>query len=310
MKFQDFLAALLRRVGWFLFTAWAVFTLSFLLMRLSPGGPFMGERKLPEEIRRNLDEFYNLNSPLHIQYLTTLGNVARLEFGPSQRLKDFTVNEIIAQGLPVSFSLGVIALSLALVVGTTAGVISAVKRNSIYDFSFMGLATLGIAVPNFVLASLAIILFCFVIPLLPAAGWGSPQHIVLPALCLAAPYAAYIARLTRAGMLEVLNLDYVRTAYAKGLSSRTVIVKHALRGAILPVVSYIGPAAAGILTGSLVIERIFNVPGFGSHFIDAALQRDYTVAMGAVLVYTALLYGLNMLVDMSYSVIDPRVKLE
>jgi oligopeptide transport system permease protein len=189
-------------------------------------------------------------------------------------------------------------------------VISAVKRNTIYDFAFMGLATLGIAVPNFVLASLAIICFCFMIPVLPAAGWGSPQQIVLPACCLAAPYAAYIARLTRAGMLEVLNLDYVRTAYAKGLAPRTVIVKHALRGAILPVVSYIGPAAAGILTGSLVIERIFNVPGFGSHFIDAALQRDYTVAMGAVLVYTALLYGLNMLVDLSYSVIDPRVKLE
>jgi ABC-type dipeptide/oligopeptide/nickel transport system permease component len=310
MRPLDLLGVVLRRLGWFVFTAWAVFTLSFLLMRLSPGGPFMGERKLPEEIRRNLHEFYNLNAPLHVQYVTTLGNVARLEFGPSQRLKDFTVNEIIRQGLPVSFSLGIISLTLALIVGTTAGVISAVKRNTIYDFAFMGLATLGIAVPNFVLASLAIIAFCFTIPVLPAAGWGSPQQIILPACCLAAPYAAYIARLTRAGMLEVLNLDYVRTAYAKGLSPRTVIVKHALRGAILPVVSYIGPASAGILTGSLVIERIFNVPGFGSHFIDAALQRDYTVAMGAVLVYTALLYGLNMIVDMSYSVIDPRVKLE
>lgn len=310
MKFQDLLGVLLRRFGWFVFTVWAVYTLSFLLMKFSPGGPFMGERKLPEEIRRNLEEYYHLNEPLHVQYLTTLRNIVLLDFGPSQRLKDFTVNEIIVQGLPVSFSLGIIALSLALIVGTTAGVISAVNRNSVYDFAFMGLATLGIAVPNFVLASLAIILFCFVIPILPAAGWGSAQNILLPAACLAAPYAAYIARLTRAGMLEVLNLDYVRTAYAKGLAPRTVIVKHALRGAILPVVSYIGPAAAGILTGSLVIERIFNVPGFGSHFIDAALQRDYTVAMGAVLVYTALLYGLNMLVDLSYSVIDPRVKLE
>lgn len=311
MNVKEFLGALLRRFGWYVFTFWAVYTLSFLLMRLSPGGPFMGEKKLPEEIRRNLDEFYNLNAPLHVQYMTTLTNIAfRLNFGPAQRLKDYTVNEIIAEGLPVSFSLGVISLSLALLVGTTAGVISAVKRNSIYDFAFMGMATLGVAVPNFVLASLAIILFCFAIPILPAAGWGKISQVVLPACCLAAPYAAYIARLTRAGMLEVLNLDYVRTAYAKGLAPRTVIVRHALRGAILPVVSYIGPAAAGILTGSLVIERIFNVPGFGSHFIDAALQRDYPVAMGAVLVYTTLLYVMNVLVDMSYSVIDPRVKLE
>ncbi len=310
MRAKDLLGALLRRFGWFLFTFWAVYTLSFLLMRLSPGGPFMGEKKLPEEIRRNLDEFYNLNAPLHEQYITTLGNIVRLNFGPSARLKDYTVNEIIAEGVPVSFSLGIISLTLALIVGTTAGVVSAVNRNSVYDFAFMGLATLGVAVPNFVLASLSIILFCFAIPILPAAGWGRPSLIVLPACCLAAPYAAYIARLTRAGMLEVLNLDYVRTAYAKGLSTRTVIVKHALRGAILPVVSYIGPAAAGILTGSLVIERIFNVPGFGSHFIDAALQRDYPVAMGAVLVYTTLLYAMNALVDVSYSVIDPRVKLE
>ncbi|QDU26877.1 Dipeptide transport system permease protein DppB [Anatilimnocola aggregata] len=310
MSALELFGALLRRLGWFVVTFWAVFTLSFFLMRLSPGGPFMGEKKLPEEIRRNLDEFYNLNAPLHEQYLTTLGNVVLLNLGPSQKLKDYTVNEVIAEGFPVSMSLGVIALTLALIGGTIAGVVSAVKRNTIYDFGFMGLATLGIAIPNFVLASLAIIIFCFYLPILPAAGWGSPQQIILPAICLAAPYAAYIARLTRAGMLEVLNLDYVRTAYAKGLQPRTVIVKHALRGAILPVVSFIGPAAAGILTGSLVIERIFNVPGFGSHFIDAALQRDYPLAMGAVLVYTALLYVMNSLVDLSYSVIDPRVKLE
>lgn len=311
MKGWELLGALARRFGWFVFTFWAVYTLSFLLMKLSPGGPFMGEKKLPEEIRRNLDEFYNLNAPMHEQYVTTLAKIVfQLNFGPAQRLKDYTVNEIIAEGLPVSFSLGIISLTLALVIGTTAGVVSAVKRNSLYDYSFMGLATLGIAVPNFVLASLAIILFCFAIPILPAAGWGRANQVILPACCLAAPYAAYIARLTRAGMLEVLNLDYVRTAYAKGLAPRTVIVKHALRGAILPVVSYIGPAAAGILTGSLVIERIFNVPGFGSHFIDAALQRDFPVAMGAVLVYTTLLYVMNTLVDLSYSVIDPRVKLE
>jgi len=189
-------------------------------------------------------------------------------------------------------------------------VISAVKRNSIFDFSFMLMATVGIAVPNFVLASLAIILLVFWLQLVPAAGWGSVQQLFLPALCIAAPYAAYIARLTRAGMLEVLNLDYIRTAYAKGLAPRTVVVKHALRGGILPVVSYLGPATAGILTGSLVLERIFNIPGMGSHFIDAAIQRDYTLALGMVVVYTLLLLVMNTLVDLSYAIIDPRVKVE
>ena len=192
----------------------------------------------------------------------------------------------------------------------TAGVISAVKRNSIVDFSFMLMATVGIAVPNFVLASLAIILLVFWLQLVPAAGWGSVQQLFLPALCIAAPYAAYIARLTRAGMLEVLNLDYIRTAYAKGLAPRTVVVKHALCGGILPVVSYLGPATAGILTGSLVLERIFNIPGMGSHFIDAAIQRDYTLALGMVVVYTLLLLVMNTLVDLSYAIIDPRVKVE
>jgi ABC-type dipeptide/oligopeptide/nickel transport system permease component len=246
-----------------------------------------------------------------MQYVRHLVNaVVFFDFGPSMRMEDFTVNEVIAQGFPVSASLGVIALVLALLFGMTAGVISAVQRNTIFDFGFMLLATIGIAVPNFVLASLAIILIVFWLQLVPAAGWGSVQQLFLPAVCIAAPYAAYIARLTRAGMLEVLNLDYIRTAYAKGLAPRTVIVKHALRGAILPVVSYLGPATAGILTGSLVLEKIFNIPGMGSHFIDAAMQRDFTLAQGMVIVYTLLLLVMNTLVDLSYAVIDPRVKME
>jgi oligopeptide transport system permease protein len=189
-------------------------------------------------------------------------------------------------------------------------VISAVRRNTVWDVLMMGMATLGIAVPNFVLASLAVVLFVFVWPVFPAAGWGTLRQVLLPALCLGAPFAAYIARLTRAGMMEVLGLDYIRTAYAKGLSERRVVMRHALRGAILPVVSYLGPATAGILTGSLVLERIFFLPGLGSHFIEAALQRDYTLAMGMVLVYTLLLFVMNMLVDLSYSLIDPRVAVE
>jgi oligopeptide transport system permease protein len=174
----------------------------------------------------------------------------------------------------------------------------------------MAIATVGIAVPNFVLASLAVIVFVFIFSLFPAAGWGTLRQLVLPALCLAAPFAGYIARLTRSGMMEVLNRDYIRTAYAKGLSERRVVLRHALRGAILPVVSYLGPATAGILTGSLVLERIFVIPGMGSHFIEAALSKDYTLAMGTVLVYTFLLFLMNTLVDISYAIIDPRVKLK
>ncbi|HUE74054.1 MAG TPA: ABC transporter permease subunit [Pirellulaceae bacterium] len=300
-----------KRLGWMLLTLWVVYTFSFFLMRAVPGGPFASDKKVPPAIQRQLEARYHMDEPLPMQYVRHLTNAAVFfDFGPSMRMEDYTVNEVIAQGFPVSATLGIIALVLALLFGMTAGVISAVRRNTIFDFGFMLLATVGIAVPNFVLASLSIILIVFWLQLVPAAGWGSIQQALLPALCVAAPYAAYIARLTRAGMLEVLNLDYIRTAYAKGLAPRTVIVKHALRGAILPVVSYIGPATAGILTGSLVLERIFNVPGMGSFFIDAAMQRDYTLALGMVVVYTALLLVMNTLVDLSYAIIDPRVKME
>lgn len=306
----SFLSILLKKLGWMALTLWVVFTISWILMRVVPGGPFDAEKNVPAEIKRNIEARYRMDQPLHIQYLDQLARTVRFDLGPSFKLKDFTVNEVIAQGFPVSASLGIFAITFALALGLTAGVIAAVGRNSAYDVGFMSLATIGIAVPNFVLAGLAIILFVFQLQIFPAAGWGTLWQIVLPAMCLGAPYAAYIARLTRAGMLEVLNLDYVRTAYAKGLARRTVIVRHALRGAILPVVTYLGPATAGILTGSLVIERIFNLPGMGSHFIEAATQRDYTLAMGMVLVYTVLLYVLNTLVDLSYSIIDPRVKVE
>jgi ABC-type dipeptide/oligopeptide/nickel transport system permease component len=304
------LAILLKRLGWMAATLWIVFTLSWIIMRLTPGGPFDSEKRIPEEIKRNIEARYRLDQPWYVQYAENLGSAIRLDFGPSYRLKDFTVNEVIAQGFPVSASLGIFALTFAIVLGMTAGVIAAVRRNTPYDYAFMGLATLGIAVPNFVLAGIAIIVVVFWLKLLPAAGWGTLKQLVLPALCLGAPYAAYIARLTRASMLEVLSRDYIRTAYAKGLASRTVIVKHALRGAVAPVLTYLAPATAALLTGSLVIERIFNLPGMGSHFIEAATQRDWTLEMGVVLVYTFLLYVLNALVDLSYGIIDPRVKVE
>ena len=198
----------------------------------------------------------------------------------------------------------------ALLLGTTAGVFSAIRRHGTADVTLMSAATLGIAVPNFVLASLSIVVFVFIFQWFPAAGWGSLRQLLLPAICLGAPFAGYIARLTRTGLLEVLGLDYVRTAYAKGLSERQVITRHVLRGAMLPVVSYLGPASAGILTGSLVLERIFALPGMGSYFIEAALEGDYTLEMGVVLVYTSLMFVMNTIVDISYSIIDPRVELE
>ncbi|MCH2360288.1 MAG: ABC transporter permease subunit [Pirellulales bacterium] len=307
-------AFLLRRLGWAILTVWIVYTVTFFLMRSVPGGPFDGERQLPEEVERNLLEKYNLNDPVHIQYFNGIRDIVANpigeKFGPSIRLADYNVDEVIAQGFPVSASLGIFAMVFALLLGMTSGVISAIKRNSALDVGFMAAATLGISVPSFVLASVAVIVFVFWIPIFPAAGWGQLSQILLPALCLGAPFAGYIARLTRTGMLEVLGQDYIRTAYAKGLATRRVVVRHALRGAILPVVSYLGPAVAGILTGSLIVERIFYLPGMGSHFIEAALQRDYPLAMGMVLVYTCLLYVMNTLVDISYGVIDPRVKVE
>jgi len=300
----------IRRAVWIVTTLWVVYTLSFILMRLVPGGPFDEERNVPAEIKHNIEARYRLDQPMYVQYGEHLWLLVRHgDFGLSYKLGDYSVNGVIAEGFPVSVSLGIFALVFALTLGTTAGVVSAVRRHSLLDNSLMGAATLGIAVPNFVLASLAIVLFVFQLKLLPAAGWGSLRQLFLPAVCLGAPYAAYIARLTRTGMLEVLGRDFIRTAFAKGLSERRVIVRHALRGALVPVVSYLGPATAGILTGSLVLENIFAIPGMGSHFIEAALQRDYTMAMGMVMVYTFLLLMMNTFVDLSYAVLDPRVSI-
>jgi oligopeptide transport system permease protein len=290
-------------------TLWLVYTATFFMMRAVPGGPFASEKNLPEAVKRNIEARYQLDQPWYRQYATHLGKTLRGDLGPSYKLEDYTVNEVIAQGFPVSASLGIFALVCATTIGMTAGVVSAVARHTPWDYGFMALATVGIAVPNFVLASLGVIAFVFMLNLFPAAGWGSLGQLILPALCLAAPFAGYIARLTRTGMLEVLGLDYIRTAHAKGLAPRHVIVRHALRGAILPVVSYLGPATAGILSGSLVLERIFAIPGMGSHFIEAATQRDYTLAMGMVLVYSVLLLFMNTLVDVSYAILDPRVKI-
>ncbi len=299
-----------RRLIAMIFTLWIVFTVSFLLMRAVPGGPYSGDRNLPPEIEENIKRRYRLDLPLREQYLIELANAARGNLGLSIRLHDFNVNQVIAQGLPISAALGILALAFAITLGLTAGVVSALYRGTAADFLLMSLATVGIAVPSFVIASFAIMLFVFIFPIFPAGGWGTLRQLVLPAICLGALYAAEIARIARTGMLDAMSQDYIRTARAKGLSELTVALRHALPGAMLPVVSFLGPATAGILTGSVVIEKIFAIPGLGWHFVQAALQRDYTLAMGLVLLYTLLLYTMNLLVDLSYGLLDPRIELK
>ena len=306
----SFLFALAKRMVWNVFVLWVIFTASFALMRAMPGSPLSRERSLPPAIERAMQAKYGLDRPIHEQYLGMLADYARLDFRISNRLVDYHVNEIVRASLPISLSLGIVAMFFALALGMTAGIVSAIRRKSWLDRGSMALALLGISIPSFVLASLSIILFCFLIPIFPVAGWGTPMQMILPALCLAAPYAGYIARLTRTGLMETLNLDYVRTAKAKGLRERTVILKHAMRGAITPVVSFLGPAAAGILTGSVVIEKIFYIPGLGNHFIEAVMMRDYNMSMACVVIYAVVLLAANTLVDLAYSLIDPRVKFE
>lgn len=298
------------RLLWMLLTLWVVFTISFFLMRSVPGGPFSSDRRLEPEIEQNMLRRYHLDEPLTQQYVRELGNYIRCDFGFPFKLQDYTVNGVIAEGLPISAALGILALAFALSLGLVAGITSAVRRGSLADVTLMSLATVGIAVPNFVVAGVSILLFVFLIPIFPAGGWGSFDQLILPALCLGAPHAADVARITRTSMLDVLSQDHIRTARAKGLSPARVIWGHALPGALLPVVSYLGPATAYVLTGSLVIEQIFAIPGLGSHFVEAALQRDYTLALGCVMLYTVILFLMNMLVDLSYAILDPRVELE
>lgn len=282
---------------------------AFLFMRTAPGGPFDQERALPAQIEASLRAQYHLDEPLLEQFGRYLGDIVRGDLGPSFRYRNRSVNEIIAQSAPVSLTLGVVAMAFALVLGIAAGVVSAVREHTWVDHTAMAVAMAGICIPNFVLGPLLILVFVFSFKLLPPAGWGALEHLILPALTLGAIRAATIARLTRGGMLEALEQDFVRTARAKGLAEQVVALRHALKVAILPVVSYLGPAMAATLTGSVVVERIFLVPGLGTFFVQSALNRDYTVAMGAVLFYSTLLIFLNLAVDIAYTRLDPRVEL-
>jgi oligopeptide transport system permease protein len=298
---------LLVRLAWCVAILLLVVSGSFFLVRLVPGGPFDQEKVTDPAIRANLLAAYDMDAPLGEQYLHYLGGVVRGDFGPSLRYRDHSVNEILAESLPISALLGACALVVALGVGLPAGALAAARRGSWIDTAVMGASTLGLALPSFVIAGLLVLLFAFHWRLFPVAGYGSPAQLVLPAIALGLPFAASIARLFRAGLLEVLGEDWVRTARAKGLSPRAVLWEHATRVALLPVVSFLGPAIAGILSGSLVVERIFAIAGMGSHFVESAFNADYNLALGVVIVYTALVTLLNLLVDLAYGLLDPRI---
>jgi oligopeptide transport system permease protein len=286
-------------------------TIAFFLIRVAPGGPFDTEKPLPQEIRANLDAKYHLDEPLLQQYFRYMGQIVMLDFGPSYQYKDWTVNQLIAQGFPVSLAIGGTAMLLAFVVGTLIGVIAALRQNSAVDYSIMGVAMMGISIPNFVVAPLLILFLAVYAGWLPAGGWEwSFRHMLLPVITLALPVIAYIARLTRGSMIEVLHSNYIRTARAKGLPERIVLGRHAVRPALLPVISYMGPATAGLITGSVVIERIYSIPGLGSYFVQGALNRDYTLVMGVVIFYGVIIVLMNFIVDMLYAWLNPKIRFD
>jgi oligopeptide transport system permease protein len=290
-------------------TLLVLLALSFALIRVAPGGPFDTEKTIPPEIQERLNETYHLDEPLWQQFGRYLGDLLPGDFGPSFQYKDYTVSELIAAGFPVSLQLGGLAMLLALLVGISIGTLAALKQNSRTDHVVMGAAMTGISIPNFVLAPLLVLLFAVTLRWLPAGGLGDWRNLVLPVISLALPQIAYIARLTRGSMIEVLRSDFIRTARAQGLPTLEIILGHALKPALVPIVSYLGPATAGIITGSVVIEQIFGVPGLGRYFVQGALNRDYTLVMGIVVFYGVLIIILNFLVDLAYRWLDPRVKL-
>jgi len=312
------MAYALRRLLGAIPTLFVIVTLAFFMMRFAPGGPFDSERRLPPEVERNVKAAYNLDKPLTQQYLIYLGKLAHGDLGPSYKNKDFTVAQLIGIGLPVSARLGLSAMALALLLGTALGVSAALKQNHWQDYSVMGVAMLGITIPTFVTAPLLTLVFgIYGISLfgheltLPVGGWngGAWRNMILPVTVLALPQIAIVARLMRGSMIEVLRANYIRTARAKGLPVLRIVLNHALRAAALPLVSYLGPALAAILTGSLVVEQIFGLPGIGRYFVQGALNRDYTLVMGVVICYAALVIFLNFLADLAYSILDPRVRL-
>lgn len=300
---------LLNRLLISLLTFWVIVTVVFFMVRAAPGGPFDGERRLPPEVEANLMAAYNLDQPLALQYLDYLTMLASGDLGPSFKQKDFSVNELIAAGLPVSLGVGLAALAIAIVLGVAIGTRAGLSPGSILDSTLMGIANLGLALPSIVLAPLAVLCFAVWLGWLPAGGVGSPSHFILPPLALALPFVAAIARLTRGSVAETLLEPHITTARAKGLPGRRIVFRHILPIALLPVLSFLGPASAALLTGSVVIEQVFELPGIGRYFVQAALNRDYTLVMGVVVIYAAFILIFNLLVDLCYARLDPRIRL-
>lgn len=291
-------------------TLWVIVTLTFVLMHVIPGDPFSQEgKRYPEPILKNLRAKYHLDEPLVMQYLLYLKNLLMLDLGPSIKSDVRTVNDVIRDGFPVSFQLGLLAVLMALFFGIVLGVLAALKHNSLIDNASIALAVIGISIPSFVLAPLLQKYFALNWKLFPVAQWGTLKHMILPAFALSLGPLAVITRFTRSSMLDVLGQDYMRTARAKGLSAFTVIVRHALRNALMPVVTYLGPLLAGILTGTFVIEKIFAIPGLGKYFVDSIVNRDYPMIMGTTIFYSVLLVVMVLLVDIAYMLIDPRIRL-
>lgn len=292
-------------------TLFLVITVAFFMMRAAPGSPFDTDRKLSPEIEKNVLAKFGMNKPLHEQYADYLAGVARGDLGPSLKYRDKTVLDILQENYKPSLRLGLSAILIAGVMGVSLGVLAALRQNRSLDYGVMTVAILGVCIPTFVTAPLLVLVFASKLGWLPSAGWndGALVNMVLPVTVLALPQIAIISRLTRAGMIEVLHSNYIRTARAKGLPEHRIVGKHALRAAILPLVSYLGPACAGLITGSLVVEKIFNLPGLGKFFVISALQRDYTVVMGMVIFYAALILVLNLIADLLYAALDPRVRL-
>ena len=287
-----------------------IVTMTFFMCKYAPGGPFDSERATTPEIRKRLKAHYGLNDPVYVQYFRHLGQVIKGDFGPSYKYPSRTVNEIIAESLPNSMELGFYALLTALALGLTTGLLAAMFHNRFLDFAPMAIAMLGICLPTFVLGPLLILFFALNLGWFNVSGWGEASDRVLPALTLGIYYAAYVARLSRAGMLDVLSQDYIRTARAKGVSELRILFKHALRGGSLPVVSFLGPAVAGLITGSFVVETIFQIPGLGRYFVTAAFNRDYTMVMGTVIFYATLIILLNLIVDIVVVWLNPKSRFE
>jgi oligopeptide transport system permease protein len=287
-----------------------VATLAFFMVRSVPGGPFDSEKSVPEDVKREIEAFYGMNKPLFQQYVDYMGRLVRGDLGPSFKFPNRSVNEMIAATFPVSLSLGGMALGIALVLGILGGVTASLRPNSKLDYLASGVSMVGICLPTFVLGPLLMLLFALKLGWFNATGWFQPADRVLPAATLGIAYAAYVARLTRGGMLEVLSQDFIRTARAKGASEARVIFRHALRGGLLPVVSFLGPAAAGIITGSFVIETIFQIPGLGRHFVTSAFNRDFTMVTGIVVFYAALIVFFNLVVDILQVWLNPKLKFE